>query len=54
MNYLIETIRCQMNVCDSDFLGSALSSYGASKVSALADADIIILNTYAVQNFRHN
>lgn len=49
MNYLIETIGCQMNVCDSDFLGSALSSYGASKVGALADADIIILNTCAVR-----
>ncbi len=49
MNYLMETIGCQMNVCDSDALSSALSSYGASKVNTLADADIVILNTCSVR-----
>lgn len=38
-----------MNVCDSDMLGSELSSYGGSKVTALADADIVILNTCAIR-----
>ncbi|MCA6073212.1 MAG: tRNA (N6-isopentenyl adenosine(37)-C2)-methylthiotransferase MiaB, partial [Endomicrobium sp.] len=49
MNYLIETIGCQMNVCESDWLGSVLSTYGMSKVSSLSDADIVILNTCSVR-----
>ncbi|MDR1695463.1 MAG: tRNA (N6-isopentenyl adenosine(37)-C2)-methylthiotransferase MiaB, partial [Endomicrobium sp.] len=47
--YLIETIGCQMNVCDSDSLGSALSAYGMSKTGVLTDADIVILNTCSVR-----
>ncbi|MDR1195120.1 MAG: tRNA (N6-isopentenyl adenosine(37)-C2)-methylthiotransferase MiaB [Endomicrobium sp.] len=49
MNYLIETIGCQMNVCDSDALGGVLLSYGAVKVNSLADCDAVILNTCAVR-----
>jgi tRNA-2-methylthio-N6-dimethylallyladenosine synthase len=49
MNFLIETIGCQMNVCDSDTLSETLLSYGAVKVGTLADADIVILNTCAVR-----
>ncbi|MCA6071631.1 MAG: tRNA (N6-isopentenyl adenosine(37)-C2)-methylthiotransferase MiaB [Endomicrobium sp.] len=49
MNYLIETIGCQMNVCESDWLGSVLSTYGMSRVSSLSDADIVILNTCSVR-----
>ncbi|MDR0800683.1 MAG: tRNA (N6-isopentenyl adenosine(37)-C2)-methylthiotransferase MiaB [Endomicrobium sp.] len=49
MNYLIETIGCQMNVCDSDMLGSVFSAYGASKVNNLSEADVVILNTCSVR-----
>jgi tRNA-2-methylthio-N6-dimethylallyladenosine synthase len=49
MNYLTETIGCQMNVCDSDMISEILLSYGAAKVNAMADADIVILNTCAVR-----
>ena len=49
MNYLIETIGCQMNVCESDWLGYVLSTYGMSKVSSLLDADVVILNTCSVR-----
>jgi len=49
LNYLIETIGCQMNVCDSDMLGSIFSAYGASKVNNLSEADVIILNTCSVR-----
>ncbi|MCL2144976.1 MAG: MiaB/RimO family radical SAM methylthiotransferase [Endomicrobia bacterium] len=38
-----------MNVCDSDTLDSALSSYGFSRVNSLAGADVVILNTCAVR-----
>jgi tRNA-2-methylthio-N6-dimethylallyladenosine synthase len=49
LNYLIETIGCQMNVCDSDMLSSVFSAYGASKVSKLSEADVVILNTCSVR-----
>jgi len=49
LNYLIETIGCQMNVCDSDMLGSVFSAYGASKVNNLSEADVVILNTCSVR-----
>ncbi|MCA6085684.1 tRNA (N6-isopentenyl adenosine(37)-C2)-methylthiotransferase MiaB [Candidatus Endomicrobiellum agilis] len=49
MNYLIETIGCQMNMCESDVLSSVFSAYGASKVSSLSDADVAILNTCSVR-----
>ncbi|MDR2426627.1 MAG: tRNA (N6-isopentenyl adenosine(37)-C2)-methylthiotransferase MiaB [Endomicrobium sp.] len=49
MNYLIETIGCQMNVCDSDILNSVLLSYGGTKVNTLSDADVVIINTCAVR-----
>jgi tRNA-2-methylthio-N6-dimethylallyladenosine synthase len=38
-----------MNVCDSDMLGSIFSTYGASKVNNLSEADVIILNTCSVR-----
>jgi tRNA-2-methylthio-N6-dimethylallyladenosine synthase len=49
LNYLIETIGCQMNVCDSDMIGSVFSAYGASKVDNLSEADVVILNTCSVR-----
>lgn len=49
MNYLIDTIGCQMNVCESDKLCLVLSAYGMSKVNSMANADIVILNTCSVR-----
>lgn len=49
MNYLIDTIGCQMNVCESDKLCLVLSTYGMSKANSMADADIVILNTCSVR-----
>jgi tRNA-2-methylthio-N6-dimethylallyladenosine synthase len=49
LNYFIETIGCQMNMCESDKLGLALSTYGASKVNILQEANIVILNTCSVR-----
>jgi tRNA-2-methylthio-N6-dimethylallyladenosine synthase len=49
LNYLIETIGCQMNVCDSDMLGSVFSACGASKVTNLSEADVVVLNTCSVR-----
>ncbi|MDR0977669.1 MAG: tRNA (N6-isopentenyl adenosine(37)-C2)-methylthiotransferase MiaB [Endomicrobium sp.] len=49
MNYFIETIGCQMNVCESGRLGLALSKYGVSRADVLQKADIIILNTCSVR-----
>ncbi|AKL97853.1 tRNA (N6-isopentenyl adenosine(37)-C2)-methylthiotransferase MiaB [Endomicrobium proavitum] len=49
MKFFIETIGCQMNICDSDALSETLKSAGAIKVSALTDADIAIINTCSVR-----
>jgi tRNA-2-methylthio-N6-dimethylallyladenosine synthase len=38
-----------MNMCESDKLGLALSTYGASKVNILQAANIVILNTCSVR-----
>jgi tRNA-2-methylthio-N6-dimethylallyladenosine synthase len=38
-----------MNMCDSDTLDSVLSTYGASKVGNLLDADLVVLNTCSVR-----
>lgn len=39
-----------MNVCESDVLAEIFSSYGMLKTSAIADSDIVILNTCAVRS----
>lgn len=49
MKYLIETIGCQMNACESETLSSTLSTYGMVQVNNTLDADIIILNTCSVR-----
>ena len=38
-----------MNICDSDMISETLLSYGAARVSSLADADIAVLNTCSVR-----
>ncbi|MDR1511527.1 MAG: tRNA (N6-isopentenyl adenosine(37)-C2)-methylthiotransferase MiaB [Endomicrobium sp.] len=49
MNYLIKTLGCQVNMCDSDRLNSVFLDYGASKVDNFWDADVFILNTCSVR-----
>jgi tRNA-2-methylthio-N6-dimethylallyladenosine synthase len=49
MKFFIETIGCQMNVCDSDAVSLSLSSCGAVKTNFLSEADVVILNTCSVR-----
>jgi len=49
MKYMIETIGCQMNVCQSDMLDGGLASFGAVKTADINEADIVILNTCSVR-----
>jgi hypothetical protein len=46
---MIETIGCQMNVCESDTLSRALIDKGAIKIDNYSEADIVILNTCSVR-----
>jgi tRNA-2-methylthio-N6-dimethylallyladenosine synthase len=39
-----------MNVCESDKLGFALSTYGASRVNCFVEADVVILNACCVRS----
>ena len=45
----METIGCQMNVCDSDAISETLISRGWVKVGSLQDADVAVLNTCSVR-----
>jgi len=49
MKYHIWTEGCQMNVADSQRLGSALERLGYSHTSQAEEADIIVLNTCVVR-----
>lgn len=45
----VETYGCQMNVADSDLIGSVLADAGYAQASRADDADVIIVNTCAVR-----
>jgi tRNA-2-methylthio-N6-dimethylallyladenosine synthase len=45
----VETYGCQMNVADSDLIGSVLSDAGYATAERADDADIIVVNTCAVR-----
>jgi tRNA-2-methylthio-N6-dimethylallyladenosine synthase len=45
----IETYGCQMNVADSDLLGSILASTGYARAERAEDADVVLVNTCAVR-----
>jgi tRNA-2-methylthio-N6-dimethylallyladenosine synthase len=45
----IETYGCQMNVADTDLIGSVLARAGYSRASGASDADVILINTCAVR-----
>ncbi|MDR2709337.1 MAG: tRNA (N6-isopentenyl adenosine(37)-C2)-methylthiotransferase MiaB [Elusimicrobiota bacterium] len=49
MRYIIQTIGCQMNICQSDEISKELNSKGLIKVLDRESADIIILNTCSVR-----
>ena len=48
-SYYIWTIGCQMNVADSERLGSALDQLGLQPVEGPRDADVIVLNSCVVR-----
>jgi len=45
----VETYGCQMNVADSDLIGSVLASAGYAATPRVEDADVIVVNTCAVR-----
>ena len=45
----VETYGCQMNVADSDLLGSVLAEAGYATTKRADDADVIVVNTCAVR-----
>lgn len=49
MKYHIWTEGCQMNVADSQRMGSALEHLGYSNTATLEEADVIVLNTCVVR-----
>ncbi|MGX7591038.1 tRNA (N6-isopentenyl adenosine(37)-C2)-methylthiotransferase MiaB [Candidatus Karelsulcia muelleri] len=49
MKFYIETYGCQMNIYDSEIIGSILLKSGFIKTSNLKKADIILLNTCTIR-----
>src|SRR3954463_13997424 len=45
----VETYGCQMNVADSDLIGSVLADAGYAPAARADEADIIVVNTCAVR-----
>jgi tRNA-2-methylthio-N6-dimethylallyladenosine synthase len=45
----VETYGCQMNVADSDLIGSVLADAGYAACARAEDADVIVVNTCAVR-----
>jgi tRNA-2-methylthio-N6-dimethylallyladenosine synthase len=45
----VETYGCQMNVADSDLIGSVLAEAGYTTAGRADDADVIVVNTCAVR-----
>src|SRR3954467_11276403 len=45
----VETYGCQMNVADSDLIGSVLADAGYVSTKRADDADVIVVNTCAVR-----
>src|SRR6188472_1433402 len=45
----VETYGCQMNVADSDLIGSVLADAGYATTQTADDADVIVVNTCAVR-----
>jgi tRNA-2-methylthio-N6-dimethylallyladenosine synthase len=45
----VETYGCQMNVADSDLIGSVLAGAGYAAVARADDADVVVVNTCAIR-----
>ena len=45
----VETYGCQMNVADSDLIGSVLADAGYGTCERADEADVIVINTCAVR-----
>src|SRR6478752_2536015 len=45
----VETYGCQMNVADSDLIGSVLADAGYAQAARADEADVILVNTCAVR-----
>src|SRR5512135_3284294 len=45
----VETYGCQMNVADSDLIGSVLATAGYATAERADQADVIVINTCAVR-----
>src|SRR6188508_1548114 len=45
----VETYGCQMNVADSDLIGSVLADAGYAQAGRADEADVILVNTCAVR-----
>src|SRR5438552_315585 len=45
----VETYGCQMNVADSDLIGSVLAEAGYAPAARADDADVIVVNTCAIR-----
>src|SRR5690348_2088434 len=45
----VETYGCQMNVADSDLIGSVLADAGYAPAAKADEADVIVVNTCAVR-----
>src|SRR5689334_22854645 len=45
----LETYGCQMNVADSDLIGSVLAEAGYATAARADDADVIVVNTCAIR-----
>src|SRR3954469_1029932 len=45
----VETYGCQMNVADSDLIGSVLAEAGSAVARRAAEADVIVVNPCAVR-----
>jgi tRNA-2-methylthio-N6-dimethylallyladenosine synthase len=45
----VETYGCQMNVADSDLIGSVLAGAGYAQAARADEADVIVINTCAVR-----
>src|SRR5512141_999526 len=49
LRVFVETYGCQMNVADSDLIGSVLADAGYAPAARADEADVIVVNTCAVR-----
>lgn len=47
--YFIETHGCQMNVSDSEIVGSVMQNAGYTEAATMQEADVFFVNTCAIR-----